>query len=499
MNSKRGIKNIIFGLLYQFVVLAFGLIMPRLLIVSYGSEVNGLLSSVNQLYSCLALLETGVGTASLQALYRTVGTQDRAATCGVMAATDHFYKRTGLLYLACVLLLTFIYPAVVSSGIPYLTCAAVIFLLGISGVVNYLVHGKYRILLQAEGKSYLLSNLSTCTYVLSNLAKAVLIYLGFNVVTVQLVYVAVTMLQVGYISLHIARHYKWLDLSVSPDFQSISQKNAVLVHQIAGLVFSNTDVLILTFVSGLKTVSVYTLFAGLYGVVKSLLFSILDGIKFAMGQKFHKDFSGYVRLHDIFELYYMALTFAAYTVLHILILPFLRIYTRGITDISYIDKYLPVLFTAVFLLQCARGPAGLAIDYAEHFEQTKKRAVLEMAINLAVTVAAVFRFGIYGALIGTIAALLYRANDMIIYANRVILNRSPWITYRRWLIDLVLFLAINSASRCIEWDTPSYLVLFGRGAALGACVLAAYLTAVSVLEPKTFREAAAFIRNWRKP
>ena len=57
-----------------------------------------------------------------------------------------------------------------------------------------------------------------------------------------------------FISWYIRKNYKWLDLSVKPDFKAIAQRGAVFMHQISSLVFSNTDVLILTFVSGLKTV-----------------------------------------------------------------------------------------------------------------------------------------------------------------------------------------------------------------------------------------------------
>lgn len=495
MASKRGIKNVIFGLLYQAVVLAFGLITPRLLIVSYGSEMNGLLSSINQIYTYLALLEAGIGTATLQALYRTIAKNDKDATNGVMAATHYFYKRTGCFYLIGVIVLALVYPFVVSSEIPIWIVVTVILFNGLSGVINYFFQGKFRILLHAEGKSYLLSNLSTCTYILSNVAKIALIYAGYNVAVVQFAYFLVNLFPLAYISVYIKRNYKWLDLSVKPDFASISQKNAVLIHQISGLVFNNTDVILLTFFASLKTVSVYTLFAGFYNTVKSILFSFLDGLKFAMGQMFHKDFKQYIKLHDVFELYYMALTFAAYTVLQIFMLPFIRVYTAGITDINYVDPYLPILFTTVFLLQAARGPSGLAIDYAEHFKQTRWRAILEMAINLSVTIVGILWIGIYGALAGTIAALMYRTNDMIIYANKKILKRSPWITYRRWLLFCAVFLVFVFLSSLLPLQFHSYLELFIYALPSAIIILVVYLFTASIAEIDTYKNMLNFVRS----
>ena len=495
MNSKRGIKNVTFGILYQLLVFAFGLITPRLLIKEFGDEVNGLLSSVHQIYTYVALLEAGIGTASLQALYKTIAAEDRKGTSGVLSATHYFYRRTGILYFLAVIVLSVLYPILIDSDIDLSVVVAVILLNGIPGVINYLFQGKYRILLQAEGKSYLLSNLSSITYVLSNLAKIALIYFGFGVIHVQVAYFLINLLPLGFIAFHIVRHYKWLDLKERPDFAAISQRKSVIVHQLSGMVFSSTDVIILSVFTNLDTVSIYTVISGLYGTVKSVLFSFLDGLKFSMGQMFHKDKDQYLKLHDVFELYYMALTFAMYTVLQLFMVPFLTLYMDGVTDVNYADPLLVILFTLIYLLQGARGPASLAIDFAQHFKQTRGRAVLEMAINLTVSIVGVILLGAYGALLCTIAALLYRTNDIILYASKVILKRSPWATYRRWLVFIVLFVLFFALGSLLPASFTSYLsfILYAVPSAL--IVLCVYLGLASLMEPKVFRDLLAFFRG----
>ena len=90
----------------------------------------------------------------------------------------------------------------------------------------------------------------------------------------------------------------------------------------------------------------------------------------------------------------------------------------------------------------ARRTSSQVINFAGHFQQTQWRSVLESAINLTVSIFLVSKIGIYGVLLGTIAALLYRTNDIIIYTNRKILNRSPWKTYRRWGVNMGLMIAL---------------------------------------------------------
>ena len=140
MDKKiKVVKTFGFGMLSQVVTLILGIVIPKLLIVSYGSEVNGLLSSVRQVFVYVALLEAGIGTASLQALYAPVAANDQQRTSEIMAATDRYYKRTGILYGLAVIGLAVFYPIVVHSSIEALVVIAVILLQGASGVINYLL------------------------------------------------------------------------------------------------------------------------------------------------------------------------------------------------------------------------------------------------------------------------------------------------------------------------------------------------------------------------
>lgn len=118
------------------------------------------------------------------------------------------------------------------------------------------------------------------------------------------------------------------------------------------------------------------------------------------------------------------------------------VYTSGIKDINYVDPWLAYLFTALYVLMYARRTSSQIINFSGHFKQTQWRSVLESAINLSVSIFLVTRIDIYGVLIGTIAALLYRTNDVILYTNKKILNRSPWRTYRRWITNLAVMVLL---------------------------------------------------------
>ena len=71
MKSKL-FKNVISGFGGQLLTIILGLIVPRFFIMSYGSDVNGLLSTITQIFTYLALLEAGIGNATQQLYFKAL-------------------------------------------------------------------------------------------------------------------------------------------------------------------------------------------------------------------------------------------------------------------------------------------------------------------------------------------------------------------------------------------------------------------------------------------
>lgn len=488
MNSKKSFYNVFFGLLSQAVSIALGVVIPRLVLVHLGSESNGLMSSVNQVLTCLGLLEAGIGTATMQALYRPVAEENRMGINRIMSATNIYYRRVGKWYFSAVSAVSIVFPFFVKSELsPYLIML-VLFISGMSNVVGFFFQGKFRILMMAEGKNYILINLATVIGVLSSLTKIALLVGGFDILALQLMNFGYNIVQMLYITIYIKRNYKWLDLSSEPDYDAVSQKNSVLVHQVADLIFRNTDVILLTFVCGFKTVSIYSMYVMLFDMVRTAVTAVNSSVNFVMGQTYQTDKKRFEKMFSAFETYNMTLTFSLYCVAGIFILPFLRLYTAGVSDINYIDSFLPYLFIGTYLLSNGRYAAFKVIEYAGHFKLTQSRAVLEAAINLTVSVICVFKFGIYGVLFGTIAGLLYRTVDMILYSSKRLLKRSPMKMFFKWFVNAALFAGAtflaNRALSCFSLD--SYFNIIAAAACCCAVIIPLFFAVDSAIDPKSF-------------
>ncbi len=505
MDSSKGIKNILWGLGAQFITIGLGLLIPRLIIVNLGSAANGLMSSIGSFLTYMSLLEAGVGTAALQSLYKPIAEKDHTAISRILAATHHLYTRTGWIYLGLVVLLSILYPLFANlGGLSKFTVFCVILLAGVPSAISFFIQGKYRILLGAEGKGYILTNIATAGFVATSFFKVGILLCHGGLTAIQVSCLVLGLLQMGYIVWYIHRHYKWIDLNVIPDFESVAQRKAVLVHQINGLIFYNTDILILTFMTSLKTISVYSMYAMIYGMVKSFAYTISEGFGYSLGQTFHER-ERFLRLFNVYEVYNISIMFSMFCIASVLILPFLKLYTAGVTDINYIDWKLSLLFVIFYLQHNGRYSSGAVINLAQKFEETKWRSIFESAINITASLILTYFWGIYGVLLGTIIALLYRTNDMIIYASGI-LKRSCWITYRRWGLNLILFAVISLFFHWFELKCDNYFELLAAGAIIGPVIFVLFQAINSIVEYRVWKDAREIIKqhfkirffNWLK-
>lgn len=355
MRAKRCFFNAFSGLFSQFVSVALGVIIPRLVLVQLGSEANGLLSATQQALVYLDLLESGIGTAALQALYKPAAEQDRAAVSGIFNAIRREYAKVGIAYAALVCGLSVLFPFFIKTELPFFTVLLTVLLGGMGQAVRFLLQAKYRVLLQAEGRGYVLINANLLLTVSISIGKIILLICGLSLIAVQLLCFLCGLLQTALLTLYAKKQYSWLNRAVPPDTTATAQHRAVLVHQISGLIFQNTDILLLSVVCGLKTTSVYSMYVMLFGMVGTAVSAINGSVSFVLGQTYHTDRAHFLRLYRAFETYNMALTFALYLTADVFILPFLKLYTAGVTDISYLDPVLPHLFVCTYLLSNGRA------------------------------------------------------------------------------------------------------------------------------------------------
>ena len=451
------------GIVYQGVLIILSCLLPRLYLEYFGSEVNGLLSTIKQIFVYLFLLESGVGLATTQALYKPVAEKNHNKVSAVISATNNYYIKIGFLYTGIVLLIAVVYAFVIPTSVSSPVVFGIIILTALPALFSFFVQAKYRILLEVDGRKYVITNSETVLQLLSNIGKILVLLLTDSLLLIQLVYCILSLMQLFFIYIHAKRRYKWLNVKTEPDYEAISQRKSVLVHQVSGMVFNNTDVLLLSFLCDFKVVSVYTIYNIFFSQIQTFITSIISGFSFALGQMFHTNKEKFIKVYNVYETIYIMATFVIYTLMAVFLLPLIQIYTNGINDADYTNVYLVILFVIMNLLSNGKLPSNHVLEYSGKFEETRSHAIIEMVINITVSVVAILKFGICGAIMGTIIALLYRSVMMIYYSNKKVLGRGVFNTYKLWLVNGAVFTLIMFIFFVDSFSGLSFVELLVKG------------------------------------
>ena len=494
-NLQKIIRNIGSGLIYQILTLVLGITIPRLVLVNLGSEANGLLSSVNQALVYLALLEGGVGLTITQALYRPVAEQKHSDINGIMSAANAFYRHVGTLYFIGMFLVGAAYSLVITTTYNRLVVFTVVMLSGLPQVINFFFQGKYRTLISVSGRGYILTNMNSVVYIGTSLCKIFLLLHGFDVIAIQAMYCVVSLIQMFFIVWYVHHEFPWLDIRVTPAKEKIGQRKSVFIHQIAGYIFSSTDTLILSIFCGLKVTSVYVMYNMFFSMISGFFTIFTGSISFMMGQKYNTDLPSYREYNNCYETVNIALSFMFFTVLTVFLLPFLKLYTAGVEDISYIDPAVLYFFLAINLLRYGRSAHMKTIEYAGKFMETQPHALAEMIANLLVSIIGVIKFGIYGVLAGTIAALIVRTIPMVHFSSRKLLDVSGLRMYRKMLVNTVILCGFLFVCSKLTIPSQNYFVMAAFAVPIMIASVLIYGAAVFVYDRDTVRFVGVYLKN----
>lgn len=495
-NKDTRIKNnVVSSLVYQVVLIALSFLLPRLYLENFGSEVNGVLSTIKQIFAYMLLLEAGVGLATTQALYKRIGEKDYKSANSVLAATNSYYIRTGVIYLILVMVVAVVYAYVIPNPIPSNVLFFIVILNAVPVLFSYFIGAKYRILMEVDGRKYVINNSETVLQLASNAGKILVLLLTDSLILIQAVYCAISLCQLAYLYFYAKRRYKWIDLKTKPDFKSIAQKNSVLVHQLSGMVFTNTDIILISLMCDFGSVSVYAIYSMFFSQMQNFVTSVVSGLNFALGQMFHVDRNKFLKVFSAYETVYIMATFIIYTLMAVFLLPLIQMYTGGINDANYSNVYLVFLFVIMNLLANGKLPTNSVIEYSGDFQKTRPHAIWEMIINIAVTVVAIRFLGICGAIIGTIAALVYRSIVMIHFTNKKVLERSQWATYKHWIINGAVFALIMVIFFVDTFSGVSFIKLLINGIIHSIWIVALYLLANGIFNKEGLKTIVSLLKE----
>ena len=233
MSSSRGKKlalNTLTSLILQITNIVSGFILPRLILGSFGSDVNGLVNSISQFLGVITLLDLGVGAVVQSSLYKPLAENDKDSISKIYVSASKFFKRLAMMLLGYVVILLIVYPLIVNQNFDYWYTATLIGAICISSFAQYYFGIVNSLLLSAHQKGYIQYTAQIITIILNTIACAVLINLGGSIQMVKLTTSLIYLIRPLFLVWYVKKHYD-IDRKITYEEEPIKQKwNGMAQH-----------------------------------------------------------------------------------------------------------------------------------------------------------------------------------------------------------------------------------------------------------------------------
>ncbi len=452
--SKSLKYNAVTSLLSELVTLIIGLILPRLILLNYGSTTNGLVSSISQFLSFSVILRAGVGAVTRVALFKPLAEKNDKGISEIMAATGSYMRKIALILGFAILIFSFIYPLIVLDEYAWWYAFLMVLILGIHVFTENFFGIKYMILLQADQKWYIQTFSYVISQVLSFVVAVVLIKFKSDMLLVKLGCAIAFLSRIIFLHLYVKKHYN-LDNKVKPNHSAIKQRWSAFFHQVAAIINNNIDIVLITIFAVLSEVSVYTVHFMVANNIGKIVQAPVSGLSSTFGDMIARNEKDNLRSSFSFMQWAMfAFSTALFAITAILITPFVDIYTHSIIDVNYHQPLFGFMLVLACWFNCLRIPYQSVVEAKGHFRQTRNGAFLEAILNIIISVTLLIYLGLIGVVIGTLVACVIRTVQYSWYAMKKILGVSILHVIKNYIVYVIAFLLCLIVYNLLPFTTP---------------------------------------------
>lgn len=498
--TEKFLKNSASTALLQIITMLSGFIIPRVMLDIYGSEINGLISSITQFINYFMLVEAGLSAAVVYSLYKPLAEKDYIKISSIVTAAKNFYNKSGYIFVGLTICLAIIYPFFVTTNeLSLVEVGILVLVLGVSGALEFFTLAKYRAILTADQKVYIIS-LASIIYVIVNTSIIVVLsYLNVNIVLVRAIALLSVFLRSYLLYFFVKKHYKYLNYNEVPDNKALDKRWDALYSQILGVFHTGVPIVLATIFTDLKTVSVYVIFNLVLTGVNAILSVFMSGISSSFGDLIvRKEQERFQKAYIDFEGLYYLLIAGVYAITFVMIMPFVNIYTQGITDTNYNMPWIGFLMVLNGLMYNIKTPQGMLIIAAGLYKEIKWRVTLQGLIMLFLGIILGYIYGLEGIIIASIISNLYRDIDVIFFVPKYITKLPKKITVNKLFVLCIIIIIICIPMIYINIKIDNIIIWFKVIFCMilyAICIISLYLM---MFEKNILKDIIIRLKNMRR-
>jgi len=284
--------------------------------------------------------------------------------------------------------------------------------------------------------------------------------LAIGRVDVVLLYACVTVtavIKVALISLYSQKNYPYIDKTAVPDKSSMNKRWDVIYQQILGMIQAGAPTVLATVLLNLVTVSVYSVYNMVITGINGVLGVFISGLPAGFGDLIARgEKENLKKTVGEFEVAYYYILSVTYGLTFVLMMPFVSIYTAGLTDANYIYPALGFVIVLNGLLYNIKTPQSMLIISAGMYKETRWRVTAQGLIIIVAGVALGLKWGIVGIILGSCLSNFCRTVDLLFFTPKYITQASVWKTVLRMLAVFVNIALIALPSFILDYSVESF-------------------------------------------
>lgn len=457
MRSRKLLKNTVSSLVLQIVTIVCGFVLPRLILASFGSAVNGLVNSINQFLHIIAFLDLGVGAVFQSSLYKPLADNDVISQSKIYVSGQRFFTRLAQLLLVYVAFLIAVYPFLIRKEFGFIYTATLIAAISISSFAQYYFGMANGLFLTADQKGYINYNVHTFTLILNTVLCFLLINMGASIHVVKLSTSCVYLIRPIVLSSYVNKHYN-LDKKIKYTEEPIKQKWNGLAQHVAFVILDSTDTIVLSIFSTLQNVSIYSVYFLVISGIKQLFNATTNGIQALLGELYAREDK--LKLNKVFGLTEWVLhtvTTIVFGCTYKLLVSFVLVYTKGITDADYKQPLFSGLLVLAYAMYCYRLPYHIIIKASGHYKQTQRCYFIAAILNISISILFVKWWGLIGVAIGTAIAMAYQTIWMVWYDSKNIIKWPVFNFLKQMCVNALITVVGILATKTFKINDYNYI------------------------------------------
>lgn len=456
--TQNVVKMVFASAINQVIIMASGLILPPLLIRQYGSEVNGLVNSIKQILNYFQVVSVGIGAAGQVALYEPLAKKDQNRINRIMTELNSFLLKAGVVFCVLVGIIAVSLPLIRNDGISKHVIASIVLICGAGSFVEFTILTKYKILLTADQKQYIVSRVNTEGTVINAILSVIMIQLNVSIIFVQLIATLAYVVRMFLLVSNVKKLYPNINMKVHHDDKEIPNQRDAMLYKLTDIVINYTPMTIVMLICGFADVSVFTVYNLVFSAIVMVVHIFSNGFASSFGNQIvEKDFSALRSSYLGYNFGFRIMTYWLYASAAALIIPFVSVYIRNTDGVNYLIPSVGVCFALNGLFRAIRTPSITIVDAKGNYHENLTLNYVEAVLNVIISIVLTLHFGMIGVLIGGMISALFRSLCFIWSIDKKVIGISfskdillHIVSIIIAIITCVLFRSI-SASTVLNW------------------------------------------------